>query len=528
MRKELITIIIISVLLLLSAVSVSATKINIEDIDKENQRKISTNENNIWPMFRQNPQHTGQSQYYTNTNPGLIKWTFRSWRDCCTSPAIDSDGVIYIGVGTSQIDDGILYAINPDGSKKWEFEIYAEPIRSSPALSKDEKTIYFGCDNGKLYAVSTYFGSLKWTFKTERGISSSPVVSSDGTIYVGSKDHYLYAIEPSGDLKWKFDVCDEVYSSPAIGYDGTIYVGSYGKNLTAINSDGALKWKFLTLGRVSSSPAIGSDGTIYFGSEDNILYAVNSDGFLKWEFLTGDDIIWSSPAIGSDGTIYVGSYDDCLYAVDPYGSLKWKYKTDNYIKSSPAVSADDFIYIGGVDYNLYALNSQGDLQWKLKLSGIVSSPAIGSDGIIYVGAQGYFYAIGENENGDAPYKPERPYGGPSYGETYESYCYDTVTTDPNGDGIRYYFDWGDGTGDWTDYRGSGIQVSMWHAWEYEGAYKIKVKAEDREGHESEWSDPFVVTMPRKKVVKLPSILFLKDNIKLSSFVKQIFQILERR
>ena len=65
-----------------------------------------------------------------------------------------------------------------------------------------------------------------------------------------------------------------MYSSPVIGSDGTIYVGSDDHNLYAINPDGSKKWNFKTRFEVSSSPAIGSDGTIYVGSEDNYLYAI--------------------------------------------------------------------------------------------------------------------------------------------------------------------------------------------------------------------------------------------------------------
>jgi len=65
-------------------------------------------------------------------------------------------------------------------------------------------------------------------------------------------------------------------SSPAIGMDGTIYIGSDDRNLYALNSDGSLKWKYKTSDRIFSSPAIGSDGTIYIGSYDNYLYATKS------------------------------------------------------------------------------------------------------------------------------------------------------------------------------------------------------------------------------------------------------------
>jgi len=157
-------------------------------------------------------------------------------------------------------------------------------------------------------------GTLKWKFKTEGGIDSSPAIGQDGTIYVGSDDGNLYAINPNGTLKWKFKTKSVVSSSPAIGPDGTIYVGSLDHNLYAINPNGTLKWKFETGYWIAFSLAIGQDGTIYVGSGDGNLYAINSDGTLKWKFKTGS-AIGSSPAIGQDGTIYVGSRDHNLYAI---------------------------------------------------------------------------------------------------------------------------------------------------------------------------------------------------------------------
>ena len=67
-------------------------------------------------------------------------------------------------------------------------------------------------------------------------------------------------------------------SSPAIGSDGTVYVGSDDKKLYAINGKSGVKlWEFETGGFVNSSPAIGSDGTVYVGSNDHKLYAIKTD-----------------------------------------------------------------------------------------------------------------------------------------------------------------------------------------------------------------------------------------------------------
>jgi outer membrane protein assembly factor BamB len=133
---------------------------------------------------------------------------------------------------------------------------------------------------------------------------------------------------------WEFETRGDVFSSPAIGSDGTVYVGSYDKKLYAINGKSGVKlWEFKTGGAVTSSPAIGSDGTVYVGSEDGKLYAINGKSGVKlWELVMGNSVS-SSPAIGSDGTVYVGSADNKLYAIktDSKGLAKspWPMRGQN-------------------------------------------------------------------------------------------------------------------------------------------------------------------------------------------------------
>jgi outer membrane protein assembly factor BamB len=146
-------------------------------------------------------------------------------------------------------------------------------------------------------------GDKIWSFKTG-GWVTSPAIESDGTIYVGSQDNNLYAINPDGSQKWAFKTGNGVHGSPTIGSDGTIYVGSWDQYLYAIKPDGKRKWRFKTNGTVWSRPVIGSDGTVYAGSWDNSFYAVKPDGKRKWAYRTGGWVM-SDPAIGSDGTIYV-------------------------------------------------------------------------------------------------------------------------------------------------------------------------------------------------------------------------------
>ncbi len=378
-----------------------------------------------WPMFRGNVEHTGLSQHDTSNNLGELLWRYRTNYRVYSSPAIGTDGTIYVGS-----EDYFLYAVNSEGKLKWRFRA-GDMIDSSPAIGTDG-TIYVGSDDHYLYALNPD-GTRRWRFTTFGVIRSSPAIGTDGTIYVGSNDGSLYAINPDGTQKWEYDTGNSVQGSPAIGSDGTIYICSY-YSLYAINPDGTQKWEYDTGNSVQGSPAIGSDGTIYVGSFDT-LFAVNPDGSFKWEYRLSFDILASSPAIGSDGTIYFGSSDGVMYAINPDGTLKWSYDTGSSIYSSPAIGADGTIYFGSNDGRLYALNPDGTLRWRYSTGNdIRSSPAIGADGTIYVGSYDYYlYAIGN----ERPPSPPRNLRVVSYGSNYINITWD-VPADNGGTTITSY------------------------------------------------------------------------------------------
>src|SRR5690349_19103203 len=48
----------------------------------------------------------------------------------------------------------------------------------------------------------TTTGGALWSYKTGKGVFSSPVVAADGTIYVGSADRSFYALNADGTLRW--------------------------------------------------------------------------------------------------------------------------------------------------------------------------------------------------------------------------------------------------------------------------------------------------------------------------------------
>ena len=92
-----------------------------------------------------------------------------------------------------------------------------------------------------------------------------------------------------------------------------------------------------------------------------------------------------------------------------------------------------------------------------------------------------------------PNMPNIP-SGTSSGKIGRTYRYTTSATDPDGDMLKYTFDWGDGVTSVTRSVKSGASASSSHTWGKTGTHRIRVMATDSKGATSIWSSRLVVTI----------------------------------
>ena len=157
--------------------------------------------------------------------------------------------------------------------------------------------------------------------------------------------HYSQSEEPISlplKLKWRFKTDGPIYSSPVV-YGKIAFWGSYDSYLYAIDTDsGTLIWKIKTDGPILSTPAV-SDGVVYFGSKDSWVYAVSiKEGKLLWRYETGGKVLTS--LLAAEDMVFVGSNDYYFYALGAKdGKLIWRSKLVDYkyggVYSSPVYSA---------------------------------------------------------------------------------------------------------------------------------------------------------------------------------------------
>jgi len=103
-----------------------------------------------------------------------------------------------------------------------------------------------------------------------------------------------------------------------------------------------------------------------------------------------------------------------------------------------------------------------------------------------------------------PNQPQAP-TGPATCTTGVAATFATKTTHPQGDSVRFQFNWGDTLGDWSTPVASDSVYREEHTFDTAGTYNVMVRAKDARNGTSVWSDPLAVTViyveaPAKPVV----------------------------
>jgi len=189
----------------------------------------------------------------------------------------------------------------------------------------------------------------------------------------------------------------------------------------------------------------------------------------------------------------------------------------------------NYVFDGKADIHLVNIDDKGYINWIQEFGG--AGYQIGQH--IYKTSDGGFIVSGRTErygneasdgllvkfgefNNERPNKPYTP-SGRKRGQPGTEYTFTTTATDPDGDSLQYMWDWGDGNfSDWLDTN------EATYTWTTENNFKIRVKAMDIYGGESEWSDPLAFSTPKNKSFNTPFLQFLENHQHLYPLLRQIF------
>ena len=362
---------------------------------------------------------------------GGVKWWKQLKGMSISSPVIGEDGTIFTA-STSDYEEkdkprSFVYAFNPDGSLKWEYEInpgqFEDGVYNSPTIWKNNNS---GTPNWLVMIPSQKGDSL---------IALDPATGLE--VHEATVGPFYTDFSAFPGMSWRKDVegfCEGAYTGffPSTPRRDLIVAGTrildpvnfqginYFPGFQIFSRSGEKKARYLFepyflagndsteyyAAHMFATPAIDRDGTIYFGTaRGGIFYAFYPDGSLKWKREIEQQLVWdtlrgigSSAVIGEENVFFTTQHGliVCLSKFD--GREIWKKDINIYMISSPVLSADGTLYIctAAPIKAIIAVNSvNGFVEWQYETdNGISSSPVLNDQGILYVGClDGCLYAI---------------------------------------------------------------------------------------------------------------------------------------
>jgi hypothetical protein len=332
-----------------------------------------------WPMDHGDAQSTGRSKY-PGPVTGSVAWSIDTVSLNC-GISLGEDGAVYFSPHVVASKSG-LYKVSIEGEVVWFYDTgYSISNMTTPMITKDGTIIACNGMRGSVFAINPD-GSLKWEYEIgelilQRGIN----IGKDGTIYVIDSNKTLYAISPTGSLSWTLSLETVEYNSiqgTSFSPDGnTLYTrGKYNSLIAVDINTKSIKWTFGDREQSGgSTPVVNSDGEIFIlgiplesdGFKAS-LTALNSSGEIEWRYFFGtsqDIVSYYAPTIDQQGNIFFAF--DSLYSLNYLGELNWKKDLPHWCWGTLTCDVEGMVYIPVGPSNrtsqVLSYNQDGDLIW---------------------------------------------------------------------------------------------------------------------------------------------------------------------
>ena len=251
-------------------------------------------------------------------------------------------------------NNGTLWAIGANnGHRVWQQKVGAQAAASPTVANGVVYAVVLKrlhrVPKGRVAAYTQRRGRVLWSRPLHARSESSPVYAN-GMLFFGSEDGTVYALDASnGHVRWTYRAPGAVKSGLALN-DGILYFGDYSGHVQAVRaSNGHKVWSAKTegakfgfaSGQFYSTPAVAF-GRVYLGNTDGFVYSfATTNGKLAWSKRTSN-YVYASPAVADiphfGPTVYIGSYDGTFYALNARsGSVRWQRKAGGKISGSATI-----------------------------------------------------------------------------------------------------------------------------------------------------------------------------------------------
>jgi len=338
-----------------------------------------------WPTFQNNNMRVGIAPEPFEF-PLTKKWTYSgtSGGTVFAGPVVDNGTVFYDSYS------GFVMAVDSiTGKEKWAIQIAEDYYYMSVPAVADGRVFVSYAELGTYdYALSCLdeeTGGIIWTNHTKGFCSRGTPAVSDGKVYIGDSEGYIYAMDESnGSIVWSDSTSGQIVQGPSI-VDGLIVTTNIAGEVVAYNDTGSRAWSRNLSVEIPGAPS-GGGGLVYLVDTDGTVWALDSlDGATEWSTGGFDPFIFSAPAY-CDGVIYVCDYYGSAHAINAStGALEWTtYLSDSFYV--PPLINNHTLFVPGERGILYILNAlNGTLLGSVTVSPTwISSPVAVAHGYLYV------------------------------------------------------------------------------------------------------------------------------------------------
>jgi len=480
--------------------------------------------------------------YCLDADTGSKIWSYTTGNSIWSSPAI-ANGKVYIGSN----DHKVYCLFAETGSQIWSYPT-GNAVISSPAVA--DENVYVGSGDGIIYCFGSVYlppvSDFDWI----------PIYPEPGeTVTFDASDSY----DPDGTIvlyEWDWDtdgVYDENHTTSTathVWYEEGIYPVTLRVTDDVGSNDTRTKLVYVGIippvADFTWTPQNPKSGeTVTFDASDSY----DPDGtIILYEWDWDNDGVYdeshTSP-IATHSWFQPGNYSVVLRVTDNDGVNDTETKTVNVV-NRPPVAKFDWTPTNPISYETVTFDASDSYdpdgtivlyEWDWDNDGVYdenhTSPTATKT---WDEGGNYSVTLRIKDNDDATdtetktvyviadEPPNTPgISGPTNGKAGEEYDYTFVTTDPDGDNVSYWIEWGDNnnTG-WIGPYNSGEEVTLGHTWSNQGTYNITAKAKDIYDAESEWSE-LEVSMPRGRAINTPFLNFLQNHPYLFPILRLLLQ-----
>ncbi len=304
-------------------------------------------------------------------------------------------------------------AVNADGT--YDYNIPLDPYSPWAKFRANE------LNNGRSPVEPAVDDTLvPWSYRTGKGVFSSPVIDEAGNCYIGSADTWFYCLAPDGTVKWSVKTGEIIDSSALLDDQGRVYVGSGDALVYCIDREtGEVLWKSAaqTTDEVEAQYGIETynvnwfegniamlgDGTLLAPNDNYLVYALDRETGERKAAYLANEMVWSLPSVNLEtGRIFFASDYQILknvFAFDVGGERLWQTGSFGTVAATTLLTGtaeNGAVVVGGFDGFVRAFGQDsGKLLWKFGTKDhIYASPAQLGDGtIIQASTDGTLYAI---------------------------------------------------------------------------------------------------------------------------------------